>query len=126
MKASIFSLFLLAVIILGCVFSLHYTRATTDDILDTLDICQDAVTNEKWELATDSIYLANSLWNHYRPLYSTFLRHDELTEITGGLSRITMLVNVRNRDDFLVENGTLCELIKFVAGFDRPTFENLF
>ena len=126
MKASAFSLFLLAVIITACVFTLHYTRITTNDILDTLDICQDAVTNEKWELATDSIYLANSLWNHYRPLYSTFLRHDELTEITGSLSRITMLVNVRNRDDFLVENGTLCELIEFVAGFDRPTSENLF
>lgn len=126
MKTSVFSLFLLAAIITGCVFTLHYTRITTNDILDTLDICQDAVTNENWELATDSIYLANSLWDHYRPLYSTFLRHDELCEITGDLSRITMLINVKDRDEFLVENGTLCELIEFVAGFDRPTFENLF
>ncbi len=126
MKNAIFALGLIAAIIISCVATLHYTRITTYNILDTLDICQDAVTNENWELAMDSVYLANSLWNNYRPLYSTFLRHDELTQVTNSLSRVTMLVNTQNRNDFLVENGTLCELIEFVAAFDELTFENLF
>jgi len=126
MKITIFSLALLFSIIAGCVFTLNFTRITTTDILDALDTCQDAVANENWELALDSVYLANSLWNHYRPLFSTFLRHDELTEITGGLSRVTMLVTIKKKDDFLVENGTLCKLIEFVASFDKPTFENVF
>ena len=126
MKNVIFSSALLLAIIGGCVLTLSYTKKTTTEILDTLDLCEEAVFEENWASATDRVYLANSLWNHYRPLYSTFLRHNELTEITDRLSRIIMLVSVENRDDFLVENGALCELIDFVADFDKPTLENIF
>ena len=126
MKAAVFSAALFCAIIIACCATLGYTRSTTRDILDTLDQCIDAVTEEKWNAATDAAYLASALWNHYRPLYSTFLRHNELSEITDRLSRAVILVTVRSREDFLVECGALCELIEYVAGFDELNLENLF
>lgn len=125
MKNTIISIVLLIAIIGGCIYSNYFTRKTTTDILDTLDMCEEAVTEEDWETAMDHVYLTNALWNHYRPIYSAFLRHDELTQITQSLSRVTMLVTIQNRDDFYVENGFLCELIESVAGLDRSSMENI-
>ena len=125
MKNTICSAALLLVILGSCVLSLYFTRETSDDLLNTLDACEDAVLSEDWPLAMDEIYLATALWNKSRTQYAVFLRHDELCEVSDSFSRIVTLVELRDRKEFLVENGLLCDLIERIGSLDFPTLENI-
>lgn len=95
-------------------------------MLDTLDMCEEAVTNNNWELAQEHIHFTNALWHKHRPILAVFLMHSDLNQITDLLTKTTAIVAVRDRDQFFIENRCLSALVDEISNMDSLTFENLF
>jgi hypothetical protein len=126
MKITIFAIVLLVSIILFCGFSVVYTENTITEILDTLDMCEDEVNNGDWELALDHIYLTNSLWYKHKTVLETFLRHEEIDNVTQALCRTTATVTEKNRSEFMIESVCLAESIEHISTLDYSTAANIF
>lgn len=126
MKHLVTALVILALIAAGAVLCIQYTRCVSEELLDTLDFCEDAVMRGDWRAAQENIALTSALWEKHRPRLAAFLLHSDLNRITDLLIETSAQVELKNRAAFLAQNRRLSALVDEISRMDALTFENLF
>lgn len=126
MKHVITAATILALIAVGSVFCIQYTQTVSEQLLDTLDLCEESVTKGDWAAAQENIYLTGALWEKHRPRLASFLLHSDLNSISDLLIEVTALVTLQDQERFFVENRRLSALVDEISRMDSLTFENLF
>ena len=126
MKHVITAIVILAMISVGSVFCIYYTQTVSEQLLDTLDLCEESVAKDDWSAAQENIYLTGALWEEHRPRLASFLLHSDLNSISDLLIEVTALVSLQDKDGFFIANRRLAALVDEISRMDSLTFENLF
>ena len=126
MKHMTIAVVILTIIATGSIFCVNYTQKISEQLLDTLDICEEAVDHGNWDAAQKNIYLTGSLWEKYRPRLAIFLMHSDLNEISDALIQVTAWITLQDKTQFFAETRRLTALVDEISKLDSVTFENIF
>lgn len=126
MKHVIIAFIILALVTAGALLCIQYTKVVSEQLLDTLDLCEESVARGDWEAAQENIYLTGALWEKHRPRLASFLMHNDLNDISDLLIQVTALVALRDQDRFFIENRRLSAMVDEISRMNSLTFENLF
>ncbi len=126
MKHLTAAIIILFLIIAGTCLCLKHTNIIANEMISSLNICENAFNSENWLAAKESIKTTIGLWNKNQRFLSFYLHHKELDEINDLLTKVEVIITEKDTKMFRIENKRLMALVEDMRNTDKLTFENLF
>ena len=121
------SIILLTALIIG--MSMFTQRLLNKDSLilnQWIEEIEKCAKTEDWDQAEASLKKVNELWSEVKRTWSALIDHQEIDNIDVTLSRLQVLVEIKEVPNSLSEAAALRKYIGHIPAKEKLDFENLF
>ncbi len=80
---------------------------TAQDIAKHLDIIEEFVSRDDWQMASREMIVVQDKWNKIKKRWQMLIDHQEIDNIESTLVRVQSWVDLQGKDDCLTELATL-------------------
>ena len=119
-------LVLLILIVGFATFNYYHTSAIADDLQDSLSGIKQHLEKENWEQAHNEINELNINWEKADRWWTPFMDHREIDMLDQSIGRVSSLVEVRLREEALVEIQTAKRMIQRIMDREGVNLSNIF
>ncbi|PKM83990.1 MAG: hypothetical protein CVU88_00355 [Firmicutes bacterium HGW-Firmicutes-13] len=110
-------------------FSLFIFRQTfeiAEGLTAALDQIEETVQTDQWDKASRVVEELKEQWGRADAWWSPFMDHQEIDLLDQSIVRVARLVEVRRKEDALVEISVARTMIKSISELQRPGISNIF
>ena len=125
MKYFWFGLALLAALLGTSLFAVHTVKDYTGQATAYLQQAEQAAAFGDFDLATDLVQEACTLWNDSRGASGVLLRHTEADDIQFALASLLVCAKQGAADEFFRSCEELIAMLDYIADMERPFYYNL-
>lgn len=126
MKATLFSLLILTVLIGSGIYFHHVTEETCSFMHENLQTATEHVTAKNWNEANKTFLLMQETWDKRKTHLALFTHHDLLDNVQIALARVTAASESHDEEAFKVECASLKKELDDLHHADRLEAENIF
>lgn len=117
---------LLVVIVLFAGYLYSHTAKISEGILESLNRLEQKVEEEKWEEASVEVENLKENWQEADALWTPLMDHREIDLLDQSIIKVIRLVQVRHKEDLLVEIDVAKGLVRRIRDKERPDTKNVF
>lgn len=126
MKDWLIPILLLAVVIVGGMFTINYLQKTSTEIIRSLDNVENAVMEENWHKARLGVNNLKKKWQANKPFWELLVEHTEIDNIDVSLVHINSYLMVEKKGEVLAEISGLRLFLKHIPENELLNLENIF
>ena len=121
------SLILLTAFIMGLsIFTQWILNRDSLRLEQSIEAIEQSAKIEDWDQAEICVENVNTLWSNVKGTWSSLIDHQEIDNIDVTLSRLEVLVQVKDVSSSLSEAAALRKYIGHIPAKEKLDFENLF
>lgn len=126
MKTIWIAVILLALVLIGSIALYLYSTSLYNALQDSLDRVERAAEEEDWEHARVESTNMENLWAKTDAAWTPVMDHRQVDRLDESLTRVVKLLELRSRDELLLEIAVARRLAKRVKDSEVPGIRNIF
>ncbi len=126
MRAIWIAVTLLSAVLIGSTVMFIYSTVIYNDLQDILNSLYQAVEEENWEDADKIVANMEEVWNRADRSWTPVMDHRQVDRVDESMTRVVHLVNIRSKDDLMVEIPLSRRLLKRLKDTEVPDLQNVF
>lgn len=126
MKTIWIALSLFIVVLLGSIALFIYTSALTDQLQESLHLIYRAAEEEDWAAAHRASGQLREIWARTDASLTPIMDHHQVDHLDESLTRVLKLVELRNREELLIEVTVAMRTAKRIKDTEVPAIRNIF
>ena len=124
MKYLVVSLFLIAVLTVGCIFSAVYVSNVVSETERMLKQAYDSITENRYPPCQSAIDMALNHWKKHDQTMVLLIHQDELGRVKEELSGLQATLMAGDEDDFLDSCARLISNLQHLGNMQWPCVRN--
>ncbi len=124
MRCAKFGGVLLAVLLAGCLLSLHYLSRCVSRTTAELAAARAFAEQEEFDRAVSAARDAEASWTRARTFLGSVLRHDESDDLSYSFARLPDYATPDSADEFLACCAELTARLRHILDMERPLVYN--
>ncbi len=93
---------------------------------NTIDEILKITNSESWEQAEEKMHRLNSDWDSIKRTWSSLIDHQEIDNIDVTMSRLQMLIEIRDTSSLMSEAAALRKFIDHIPEKENLSIDNVF
>ncbi|NLA10562.1 MAG: DUF4363 family protein [Firmicutes bacterium] len=126
MKRIWLAVILLLVVLTGSVALFLYTDAQHDHLQEQLQRIHLAAEDEDWGQAHRESEQLKEIWSRTDASWTPIMDHRQVDRLDESLTRVGKLVEMRNREELLIEIAVAMRTAKRIKETELPSLRNIF
>lgn len=126
MKTVWIAVILFLVVLAGSVVLFIYTTALYNQLQESLHRIHRAVEKEDWAAAHRESRQLQKIWSRTDASWTPIMDHRQVDELDQLLARVVKLIELRRKEDLLVELAAAMRAAKRIKDTEVPSIRNIF
>lgn len=127
MKKTIIPVIIVIIAFIGfSIWTQNFLNNTAQAMAEHLNIIEEAVSVEDWDLASNEIDKVKHKWGNIKKRWQMLIDHQEIDNIESALVRVYSWIDLEGRDDCLTELATLKLFVLHIPEREAFRITNIF
>lgn len=126
MRTFILAVVILAIIITGCLASIHYINTETKSMQEQLTKLEKQIYAEDWDKARTEYKSFKGQWDEIHPIWSMLIDHYEIDYINMDLSELEAFIINKDKINALAKTSSLHVMVGHIPEKEYLTLRNIF
>lgn len=113
-------------VIVFAFFMFFQTDVLSENLLESLLSIEQNVEQGEWETASKEVKTLDKVWEKADKWWTPFMDHRETELLDMSMIRVSKWVEVKNRENALVEISVARRMVENFQGKEAPNFKNIF
>lgn len=116
---------LIALVLLSGFYTHKLLRDDSDRLVKSIDEIIESSGSGDWERSSETIRRMSSDWGKMKGIWSSLIDHQEIDNIDITLSRLQMLIEIKDTSALMPEAAALRKIISHIPEKEKLTLDNL-